>query len=246
MTLQREPLNEIKTYASAHNVNHESLAGSVNEYITQLRAQAVSKEEVVLPEELRMTILGFSGEIKYIKVRKDNPGYFVVTHDEENGYNVVMIDETQDGYSFLPINDFAEQEDAIDYVLVLEKSMQSAHPKHRQLSELKMYHVYGDGFYVGRERYDGIFTRWMPYTKINSNPIRTKQEAESFLLQVLHFRTEIISISTGNLKVMAKSLHEAISDDHWNEFRRNVVIDVLRSNRQLKDHQLAELTIGRG
>lgn len=240
MTLERKPLEEIETYAKENNVNHEALVGCVNEYITQLRTEAVSNIEVTLPDELRMTVVAFSGEIKYIRVRKDNPGYLIVTHDEDSGYSVVMIDETQDGYTFLPINDFVEQEQAFDYVLVLEQTMQGP-PKHRQISELKLFHVYGEGYYVGRERYDVIFTTWIPYSRINSKPIKSKYEAETFLEQVLKFRTTVLNISTGNLKVIAKAFHEDILKDPWNEFRRNVAIDELRANRKVKEHILAEL-----
>lgn len=241
MALQREPMKEVETYARENNVNHGALLDAVSEYMKQLRADSMSKKEKELPECLRHSITAFHGDIKWIKDRKDNKGYFIVTHDEEMGYQVVMVDDTEEGYSFLAIDDFPEQEQAIDYILVLEKSMQAAHPKHHQLSELKLIQVNDESYYVGRERYDSNAKKWFPLSRVNSKPIETRFEAESFLQKVLTFRTDVMNLSTGNLKVLATALHEAILEDPWNEFKRNVVIDELRSNRKLKPHMLAEL-----
>jgi hypothetical protein len=242
MTLSREPMKELEAFARENNVNHKDLLDAVNEKIKQLRAESFAKKEIDLPDILRQTLEAFVGDIKYIKERRDNPGYLIVTHDEENGYKAVMVDTTDDGHELLPIDDdFPEQEQAIDYLLMLEKAMMSEHPKHGDYSDLKLFHVHGEGHYVGRERYDGIFTRWMPFSRVNEKPIKDRHEAESFLKQVLQFRSCLMNFSTGNLKVTARSIHEAIPADPWNEFRRNIAIDELRVIHKVKPHVLAEL-----
>lgn len=241
MALQREPMKELESYVRENNVDHKALLGAVTEYITQLRMESVSKQEKDLPLALRQTVVAFHGDINYIKERKGNKGYFIVTYNDETGYSVVLVDEIQDEYILLAINDFPEKEEAIDYVRVLERSMQTQEPEHHQLSELKMFNVNDDGFYVGRERYDSSSNEWRPFSRVNSKPMTNRHEAESFLEQVLKFRKDILSNSTGNLKVLAESFHEQVPEDPWNEIRRNVVIDELRANHNLKPHVIAEL-----
>lgn len=242
MELQRDPMEEIKDYVKENNITEGAFLKASTEYVKKLREELTATKEDLLPPSVKDFIDRSHGDIEYIQERQDDKGFFIVTNDGETGYDVVIVDNSSDSYRLRVKNDFSEREEAIHYVRQLERHDILERPEHHELSEFKVLNVKNEGYYVGRERYDANQNEWIPYSRVTSKPMNNIEEAKHVLDKALEFKKDIAGLSTGNLRVLGKDFQDKIKEDPENELRRNVVIDHLRAERNVKPHVLSEMS----